>query len=992
MTIRSMLLFALASASLTAQTPCVNRGPMPVIPPPYSNQQALCQAPHGQKANLIPPSGPDGNAYSLKLRSFVVNRQYAAAPYNWLHDLTWRLTGEYEGCQNDPNALSFGVHPAVKIYYSPEVIEWLCKGRPGPLPAGAMIVKEMHSISSVSVDASNLMWLADASYASPTEWTVMVKGDNVSADGWFWADYTPGVSSANPPILGISAQTSGAAIPETGGGFYPTGNALSSGDQDSEVYPYSGVGNYCINCHASAIGEATYSTLDNILTPGIRYKWLGASHPAAAERFAMHSEHLFTAATRTLLTAQAPKVQKPYAPLLQADPGFLKLFPQLPNLDFSLLLKTQFPGETYNQAPSRANSEGKAIQQFITSNQCLACHDATANRTPVLPNMILPLGPPGPNQTQVNLSVWAEWSASPMGLAGRDPVFFSQLESEGNLFANLQAPPPAIKEQIDCVQNTCLHCHGVMGQRQLELDNPGNTKRCESLIPTTATRLFTRDIVKAWPGENPADQQYGGLARDGISCAACHHISNEELGQPSTFTGNFKVGPPDKIYGPFSDEVKTKPMEHALGITPAEADQIKKSELCGTCHAILLPVYNGMNVVNARYEQTTYLEWLNSDFADQSCQDCHMPNTYHDKGVNQKLGFKIANIEDDQYPHTDNRLPDGDIDLRSRNGFARHTLVGANVFLNQLFQQFPVLLGSRQKDYMNSNSNVKFPLITAQESFLDMTRNETADIKLGQVSIEGSTLTADVQVSNKTGHHFPSGVGFRRAFIEFLVLDGQGNPLWASGRTSDLGEILNGTTNQPLQTELLPGGAGPDPEECHESPNYQVHHATVTRPDQVQIYEELLQDAQLRFTTSFLHRYQTVKDNRLRPRGWNSTGPYAKETAPEGGCTLQDPEYVSNGHPLKGVDTVRYQVTLPAGAATKVAKVQATLYYQSIPPYYLNQRFDSAKTGPQRDDSQRLYYLTSHLNVAAPKDSAGQPFLKSWKLRIGADSQDLLQR
>ena len=107
---------------------------------------------------------------------------------------------------------------------------------------------------------------------------------------------------------------------------------------------------------------------------------------------------------------------------------------------------------------------------------------------------------------------------------------------------------------------------------------------------------------------------------------------------------------------------------------------------------------------------------------------------------------------------------------------------------------------------------------------------------------------------------------------------------------------------------------------------------------------------------------------------------------------MKDPDYVSDGHPLKGLDTIHYEVTLPPGAAARVAKVQATLYYQSIPPYYLNQRFDSAKLGPQKDDTQRLYYLSSHLNVVAPKDSLGQPFMRSWKLRIGTDSQNLLQR
>jgi hypothetical protein len=458
---------------------------------------------------------------------------------------------------------------------------------------------------------------------------------------------------------------------------------------------------------------------------------------------------------KRLVATTVPTAPNFISPLPQADPAFLKLFPQLPDRDFSQLVKTQFPAETYNHVVSLANAAGKATQQFVTPDQCLGCHDATANRNPVLPNMVFPIGPDGPTQTQVNLSPWAEWSASPMGLGGRDPIFFSQLESEVNLFANLHALPAPSKELMDCVQNTCLHCHGVMGQRQLEIDNPGATKRCEGLIPTTATRLFTRDLIKAWPGEDPANDRYGGLARDGISCAVCHHISQEELGKPSAFTGNFKVGPPDQIYGPFSNELKTKPMEHALAITPSQANQVTKSELCGTCYAIFLPVYDGMNIVKSRFEQTTYLEWLNSDFLDQSCQDCHMPSTYHGK----KLDFRIANIEDATYPHTDNRLPDTDLDLRSRPGFRRHTLVGANIFLNQLFQQFPVLLGARQKDYMNGNTAA--PLLTAQESFLQLTRNETADIKVETVSIQGSALSADVRVANNTGHSFPSGVAHR---------------------------------------------------------------------------------------------------------------------------------------------------------------------------------------------------------------------------------------
>ena len=46
----------------------------------------------------------------------------------------------------------------------------------------------------------------------------------------------------------------------------------------------------------------------------------------------------------------------------------------------------------------------------------------------------------------VNLSPYGEWRASPMGLAGRDPIFFAQLQSETNNLPRADRPasrPPA---------------------------------------------------------------------------------------------------------------------------------------------------------------------------------------------------------------------------------------------------------------------------------------------------------------------------------------------------------------------------------------------------------------------------------------------------------------------------------------------------------------------------------------------------------------------
>jgi hypothetical protein len=52
-------------------------------------------------------------------------------------------------------------------------------------------------------------------------------------------------------------------------------------------------------------------------------------------------------------------------------------------------------------------------------------------------------------------------------------------------------------------------------------------------------------------------------------------------------------------------------------------------------------------------------------------------------------------------------------------------------------------------------------------------------------------LYAAVMINNKSGHKLPSGVGFRRAFVNFRVLDQAGRTLWESGRTNGAGVIVD---------------------------------------------------------------------------------------------------------------------------------------------------------------------------------------------------------
>ena len=943
----------------------------------------------------------DKNVYDTEFQDFLRARGYETE-LGWTGDMNWRLTGPYVGPIGSGQA--YGVHPAVRLFYSPEVIEWLCGDRQGEIPDGAVIVKEMHSINAslgIVLDSEGCMVInADV---EPSFWAIMVKKMDAAPDGWYWGSYSslpePPVAAwavGNPPIIDRSGFTSdvflgGRTVPdEPNPLWYPTGYIYESDNKIPDVVPPSSeYGNYCINCHASAGQGLTYSSLDNILGPGLRYKHYGPLEESGAMSvnktglpvLSFEQAWLRNSASANRAGGEVNNYVSPFSmPLPSPDPDFLEFYVELDVVSFPDVWELRLPAETYDHVVSKNST----VSEFVTSDQCAGCHDA-AFLNSAIPNMIFE--EPGPDGTNyINLSPFGEWKVSPMGLAGRDPVFFSQLESETN----------NLPEFSECIENTCLHCHGVMGQRQLAIDTEGEeNENCKSLFviepPSQVPfgKPLRLDMVKQWPGSPDNEfQKYGALARDGISCSVCHHISDTDLGDESSYTGNFVTGPPEEMYGPYQDPtIITKPMENALGVTPKFADYFvsgntASSDTCGSCHNILLPVFsNEGELLGASYEQATELEWLNSDFAPgredfKSCADCHMPTHY--KGEN--LSFEIANIESSELAPTTNRLPDEEITLTERDDFARHSLHGLNVFLNEMFQQFPLILGFRQIDAQLGTFSVP-GLITGQNSMVEMARKETAaiDVKTLEITPDGK-LRAEVLVTNLAGHYLPTGVGFRRMFIEFLARDAEGNILWASGRTNGLGVLVKGTTQEVLPSEEQ--NLNPD--------TFQPHYQMITNDDQVQIYEEVYEDSDGNVTTSFLRRVHEVKDDRIRPKGFDpaffespSFSPYIQALAELHGEERFDPYYTDPA--LTGSDVVEYLITLDDETLDRVHDVQVTLYYQAIPPSYLQQRFQDARVGPaESDEIRRLYYITSHLNVDEA-DSA----IKNWKIYVTGSTRTL---
>ena len=348
-----------------------------------------------------------------------------------------------------------------------------------------------------------------------------------------------------------------------------------------------------------------------------------------------------------------------------------------------------------------------------------------------------------------------------------------------------------------------------------------------------------------------------------------------------------------------------------------------------------------------------------------------------DKKINlPQLVTQIATIEDTNYPMVDHGAPADAIRVPVRGDYRRHELVGLNVFVESMFNQFDPILGVAQSDPMTSATNGN---ILAMDNMVRQAREETVDLAVKRVDPPAvGPLVAEVTVTNKVGHRFPSGVGFRRAFLEVLATKtSTGEVVWGSGRTSSVGVIVDGQ-GKPLPSEFLP-----------DAKTFQPHYQEIRAEDQVQIYEELTLNAKHEFTTSFIHRDSHPKDNRLLARGWLSgdhlatKSPIVKQflaaTDPEGASVLADPDFSDNGGKgATGIDHIRYIMTLPAGVEKADVAVKVTMYYQSIPPYYLQQRF---KIAPNGEATKRLYYMASRLVTEGTS-------IEDWKLPLVSATTD----
>jgi hypothetical protein len=225
------------------------------------------------------------------------------------------------------------------------------------------------------------------------------------------------------------------------------------------------------------------------------------------------------------------------------------------------------------------------------------------------------------------------------------------------------------------------------------------------------------------------------------------------------------------------------------------------------------------------------------------------------------------------------------------------------------------------------------------------------------------------------------------------VSDAAGNVIWASGRTTSTGVIVD-NKGKPIRGEFFwKDNCVPMTAE-EQKDDFQPHYSNINRQDQGQIYQELVLNPKNKLTTNFLDIAHDLKDNRLLPRGWTPSVALADKTglgSPKlsskklvaqvipklpgaDGKPVNDPYYVpkSEGGLGGGGDALTYSVPLADLGGAIPAHVQATLYYQAIPPFYLQDRFC---TTPTLSDTSRLYFLAGHTDLSGTR-------AEGWKLQV----------
>jgi hypothetical protein len=513
------------------------------------------------------------------------------------------------------------------------------------------------------------------------------------------------------------------------------------------------------------------------------------------------------------------------------------------------------------------------------------------------------------------------------------PKYHTPEQAEAYRDTMLRAP--ILASEYFLPASSCRDCHGYDSTQTASIDEAGNdvnlVDRWEStMMALSAKDPFWKAKVRQEIMINPGHagelqnkcldchaplgsytskyhgQPFYGLAdlagdtlgKDGVSCAACHAIGPNGLGTGNFYSGNIPYDTNDVEYGPFPSPF-VGAMQLYEGLTPVYSLHMDQGRVCASCHTLVTQTSDLAGSYTGGYfvEQATYHEYVNSSFPANSitCQTCHMPQ------------IQDAII-----------LSSSTSGLTPRTPFNQHTFQGANHFMLNLIKNNKDSL----KVYVD---NDKFDsTIVATEIML---QQKSIDLNIILDSVTTDTAYYRVKIKNKAGHKFPSGYPSRRAVLQMVITDSNNDTLFRSGIFNAEQRVIG------------------------ENSSFEPHHAVISQSNMPQIYELAPGDVNSNFTSILERAAVILKDNRIPPEGFTTSSP-VYDTTLISADAIADTDFNKTGMTEgSGIDYVI--VKAPVTGAVGNLKIRAKMYYQSIPPKWVDQLF--SMSAPEIDQFEAMY-------------------------------------
>ena len=499
----------------------------------------------------------------------------------------------------------------------------------------------------------------------------------------------------------------------------------------------------------------------------------------------------------------------------------------------------------------------------------------------------------GDFDTQSNHEPYPTWAGSMMANASRDPLFWAALDVANN--------------DLPGVGDFCLRCHVPTAWLAGRSEPPGGSVDGCGLLGNL----------------DDADNDFAG-----VSCHLCHRMQVNDKPPPGEDNvyfenGQFWIDDAD-CPGPGSGPCRRGPYDYTDGGEPPPHEWAFSSyhvdaDICGNCHNVSSPALNlidqnGLDTGIRFPVERTFKEWQQSDYApgggsEQTCQNCHMDEAPGDP--------VFACLQ--QQNNRAGELP-------------THRFVGGNTWIPEVLKgEYPALGRSDEFDATIAWAN-------------DMLQNRSATVEVESLggSPNGATLSADVRVTNLTGHKLPTGYSEgRRMWLQVTARDGLGDVVFQSGAYDN----ASGDLTEDAQAKI-----------------YRAEQGIWDRNGEATCDAA---DASGNPIFHFVLNNCIAIDNRIPPLGF--TGAADLETQPVG---YSYPETSPGSGILVNYDVTRYDIPVPDDAPDPIT-VEARLLFQTASKDYVEFLRDQAVDNAFPDDCLPR-------NGGSPSMSRGELLYDMW--------------